>query len=221
MNKTEEQQLIVNQLVETFGINGERILFLNPNKPSEPWIPPSELKTIARNFGGFQAMTFRLCQVIEATNQMVVEATITDKNGIVYQNFGVATYGESLPNGETVSPEDLARGRALSAVLDDAGFNPLKSNAVISLEFSGVSTKSFANKAVSRTNDIRRIHALAKEAELIVGDNKTLYKKWLFTSFPEWFESAEKASIEYLDQIGRKQVIDKLVNLLNNYAKAA
>lgn len=219
--RTNEQQTIVNQIVEKFGINGERILFLNPNKPTEAWIPPSELKTIARNFGEFQAMSFKLCQVIEATNQIVVEATITDKNGVVYQNFGVATIGENLPNGETVSAEDLARGRALSAVLDDAGFNPLKSNSVIQMNVSGVETKTFASKAVARTNDIRRIHALAKEAELIVDSDKTQYRKWLFSEFGQWFSAPETASVEFLDALERQMVINKLVTLLNAQSKLA
>ena len=209
---------IVDGLVDQYGIDGEKILFLNKNNLLEPWIPPAELKAFARRHGGFKRLDTKFDKFIPETNQVVCVAELVDKDGVEYSNFGVATKDEGRELGNESLAELLASGRAVSATLADAGFHPLKSNSVVNSEQSNqienMKVTDFASAAVKRNRDIRRIHALAYECGLIMrdenGENKSRYRQWLFNNFPAFFDSVEDASSGKLTILERQQVINKL-----------
>ncbi len=212
---------IVDGLVSKYGVDGEKILFLNSKNLLEPWIPPAELKAIARKHGGFKRLDTKFDKFIPETNQVVCVAELVDEDGVEFANFGVATKGETTGLGVEIDAEVLAAGRAVSATLADAGFNPLKSNSVVNSENSNqsnqiedINVRDFGTAAVKRNRDIRRIHALAYECGLITqdenGENKSRYRQWLFNRFPTFFDSVQDASSGALTLLERQMVIDKL-----------
>lgn len=212
-----QQKGIVERLVEKYGIDGSKVLFLNSKNWLEPWIPPSELKSIARISGGFKRIAVRYDNYIAATEQVICVAEIVDNDGVEYSNFGVATIGETNGLGAEISADVLASGRAMSATLNDAGFNPLKSNSVVNAENSDnvQNVRDFGEASVKRLRDLNRIHALAEEAGLIVrredkSRDKAKYRSWLYIKFPHFFNSPGEASSSGLTESERQQVINQL-----------
>jgi hypothetical protein len=166
MNRTLKQQEIANRLASEFDIDGERILFLNDDKPEEAWLNAEALTTIARQSGNFQELDEGFNQYVPALNQIIHAATVVDGNGRRYTRIGVATMGES----KEVSEHDLAAGRAMSAALTAAGFNPLRPGGLVTLDLTLSQDNNLSarvDEARSRTTDLKRIHALAVEKGLI------------------------------------------------------
>lgn len=215
--KTAKQTEIASQLNQLFGIKEERILFLNPRDENEPWIPPSELESIARQVGGFKTISVTHDKFIPETQQTVYLATVVDNSDRTFLRSGVATLDEK-PNGEDIDTDVLASGRALGAALQAAGFNPFKSGSIVNLhEFrenfrpQNLSRQereihSIEDEAMLRTKDLRQIHALAVEKGLWVGGNDSRYRQELQKTF-----GVKTSAI--LNREERAQVI----NWLNNY----
>ncbi len=201
---------IVKQLAERFGIDGSKVLFFK-EAPLEPWIPPAELKSIARRSGGFQQIAVRYDKYVPETQQVVCVCEVVTDDGVKYSSFGIATMGESKRAGEDVPTEILAAGRAVSATLNDAGFNPLRSNSVGSSE-----TGTIAEEAAKRVTDIRQIKALATEIGLISGGDDSMYRKWLKAQFSQFYSEREIGSVGGLDAEQRAMVIDKLRTIKTN-----
>jgi hypothetical protein len=223
-NRTETERETVKQLADTFGIDPTRIIFFEPNKP---WIPSSELMGIARTHGKFTKVSVGFGQYIEATKQTICTAEIVDAEGRTFSNFGIASDGEH----EQIDSVVLASGRALSATLNDAGFNPLKTNSKFETdfeaEFEAIKNTQPVTAADKRLRDIRTIKSLATEAGLIVDSkdqfgkfhrDETAYRGFLFTEFPGWFDSVEHASAGILDAMQRQMTINKLVRKLDSAA---
>lgn len=164
--RTEQQQTIADRLANEFDIDGERILFLNPDKPEEPWLPAEALVTIARQSGNFQAIDESFDQFIAPLQQVVHRATVIDRDSRTYTRSGVSTINERTD----IDDHALAAGRAVSAALTAAGFNPLRPGAVVSIKShtQQQTTLSQADEAHSRNVDLKRIHALATEKGLIL-----------------------------------------------------
>lgn len=173
---TTKQQEILTHLSTNFGIDEDRVLFINPRDENDPWIPADELESIARQLSGIKNSSVIHDKFIPETKQVVFMATVTDKNDVIYTRSGVATIGEK-PSGFEIEAEVLASGRALSAALRAAGFHPYRSGSVVN--FSEMKEEIEAKRimdsipqvehvAIQRTKDLRQIHALAAEKGLIV-----------------------------------------------------
>lgn len=214
LNRTQQQQEVINQLTSKFEIDVTRILFLNPDRPEEPWFPAEELMSIARQAGGFQSIGEQFDQYIPNLNQVVHIATVVDAQGRAYSRTGVATQGEKIPGSNEVGDEHaLAASRALSAALRAAGFYPLRAGSTIDLKLNlSGSSDPVAAEAEARTKDLRQIHALAEEKGLIRegvgGGNKDMssYRAWLM----ELFGTNTAAT---LNPIQRQSVINALQQL--------
>jgi hypothetical protein len=190
MQRTPGQEAVIQTLTNRFEIDEERILFLNPARPEEPWIPPEELMSIARQAGGFKSIGVTFDQFIQGLNQVAYTANVTDAQDRIYVMPGVATVGEKHPvSGEVLDEHSLARGRAVSAALRAAGFYPLKAGSTIDLNLKlSNSNNPVALAAEQRNSDLAQIHLLAAQKGLIregVGGRKELsgYKNWLFENW--------------------------------------
>jgi hypothetical protein len=202
--RTPKQQEIVDRLQSSFEIDTERVLFLNPRDPNEPWLPADELESIARQAGGFQSIDVDYENFVEPLAQVVYKAVVIDEQGRRFGRTGVATIGETTPIGE-IDVQQLAAGRALSAALRAAGFHPFKSGSVVSLDERRAASKTsltsqppqlserernlqhIEDEARARINDTRAIHALAYEKGLIVRFGRIMdksgYYQWLKQRF--------------------------------------
>ena len=187
--KTEKQQEIVSKLVSQFGIDGERILFLNARNPLEPWIPPTILEQIALQMEGYRSSSVNHDKFIPQTSQVVYTATVTDANDRIFTRSGVATAGEANEILDELDIDYLASGRALSAALRAAGFDPVKANPMVNFADESASEKlpveqyAVESEAAQRTKDLKQIHALAAEKGLIVGGKDSNYRIWLNQNF--------------------------------------
>lgn len=204
---TKTQTEIVSRLVETFGIDGNRILFLNPKNPNDPWIPVSQLEIIARQIEGYRDSEVEFDQFIEQTQQFIYKATVIDSQNRRFTRPGVATLGEKPIEGEEFDPHYLAAGRALSAALKSAGFHPCEVDfrRESKAEFSGPNP---ADVAKERQKQLGVIHEKAKEKGLIITFfdgtlDVTRYKEKLLEKFG-------KTSAAELDESGRLAAINWL-----------
>jgi hypothetical protein len=183
--RTEEQKAIVAQLVERFSIDGSKILFLNPDRRTEPWLPAKQRAQIARQSGKFKVIRVEHERVLEigSTRQVVSQGTVVDLDDRIYSMPGVATIGERIPEiDEDVDAWDLADARALGSTLDLAGFNPVDPTSVVPLNGNSeqqVPRDVDAAKTLARLSDNARIHILAKEKGLIVGKDFTGYRQFI------------------------------------------
>lgn len=205
---TVNQAAIRRELGEKFNIDPDRILFLNENKPDEPWLPAEALMTIARQSGNFQAIDETVEQFIAPLNQIVHRATVIDTAGRSYGRCGVATIGER----QDIDDHALAAGRALNAALTAAGFNPLRPGASVVIDLNLPKHESTqADEAKARTTDLKRIHAIGIEKGLIqyipgAGKDDRGYRQMLREKFgvgsAVGFDAAQRASlINHLEQL--------------------
>ena len=211
-----EQQRKAEELAEQYGIDRERILFLNSERPLEPWIPAEELMSIARQSGGFQSVEETFSEWVPGLNQVIHQAVVIDSQGRSYKRSGVATMGEGAESGP--DEHQLAGSRAISAVLRAAGFHPLKSGAVVSAQpVKGQQVRvqlevgQRVEDKAERTNTIAQIHLLAEKAGLIIyrpGEKKEMtdYRAWLL----EMFDTETAAG---LDEKQRAQAVHELRRL--------
>jgi hypothetical protein len=213
-------------LRKNFGLSdGEvsRCLFFRKDQ-DEPWIPPDLIEAIARKTGKFQGINALFDQYVEPLKQIVYTASVTDEFGRQYVRSGVATLGEK-PNGADIETGTLACGRALTAALTAAGYNPFRASSIVDLDqrrsvsptppFSGQPLDEAAKQlhatedaAALRKKDLAQIHKLATDKGLIdyqVGGDKDLrrYRNWLEANF------RERSAVEF-DATKRALVINKL-----------
>lgn len=176
----------MNELNQNFGINPERILFLNPRDPNDPWIPADELESIARQTDRIEQISVMHDKYIPETGQVIYTATVVNKNGVTFTHPGVAKVGET-PNGYDIEADVLAGGRALSAALKAAGIHPYRSGSVVDIGLvrQQVEAKNDARavQEESRANGLRQLHAVAEKKKLKVGTNDIAYRMWLQAEF--------------------------------------
>ena len=216
-----EQRRKAEELAEQYGIDSERILFLNEERPLEPWFPAEELMSIARQSGGFQSIEETFTEWVPGLNHVIHQAVVIDGQGRSYKRSGVATMGEEAESGP--DEHQLAASRAISAVLRAAGFHPLKSGAVVAAQTAGarqvrvqleVGQREVGQQEggkAERSNSIAQIHLLAEKAGLIIyraGEKKEMsdYRAWLL----ETFDTETAAS---LDEKQRAQAVHELRRL--------
>ncbi len=204
--RTEQQQQIVKQLVERFGIDGSRALFF-PEDPTNPWLPAKLLAQIARQSGKFKVVSSEFAQYIEPLRQIVYQGNVVDVDGRIYSLPGIATIGEKIAASEdAVNEHDLAEARSLRSSLDLAGFNPVDPTSVVPMNGKEATTPRDPDVAAveSRRADVARIHILATEKQLIVGTDYSLYRRFI----AQRYEGA--TSVVGFDAIQRKSVIAAL-----------
>lgn len=206
--RTTKQQEIISKLEDQFSIDGTRILFLNSRDENEPWIPPTILEQIALQMEGYRSSSVEHDKFIRETSQVVYVATVTDAKERVFTRSGVATVGE-VNEVFGMDVEYLASGRALSAALRAAGFDPVKTQKTVNFTdetaYENLPKQQYAveTEAELRTKDLRQIHALATEKALIVGKSDIDYRVWLTRNF-----GVKTSAI--LTPVQRAQVINKL-----------
>lgn len=215
--KSTKQQEIAASLATEYGIDPERILFLNPRNQNEPWIPPTLLETIARAFDDYRSSSVAHDKFIPETAEVIYIATVTDSKNRIFSRSGVATIGEGNAVGDEIDANILAQGRALSAALNAAGFNPVKSAPMVDFNvetaYENQPKQQFAveDEAMLRTKDLKHIHALATDKGLIVGKDDTDYRVWLTQHF-----GVKTSAI--LSPTDRQRVINKLRTYADDYS---
>lgn len=160
---TAEQMVIIRDLREQ-GIDPDDITFLDNG---EPWLASKVRLSIARESGEFSSLEEKFDQYIGSLGQVVHICTV-ERDGRLYSRSGIADVGEQLANGEVADAHELAASRAIGAALDAAGFNPLRRRATADrrrIEFAP------QDPAETRLSQLKAIHALARDASLIVRDN--------------------------------------------------
>ena len=168
LTRSHEQQAVVARLADAFNVDPEKILFLNKEKPLEPWLNYKALVAIARQSGEFKQIAEAYVEFIPAPmSQVVHTATVVNLKDQAFTRSGVAGLGEKLPNQEVADEHDLAGARALRAALDDAGFDPTKAAPVLDLKLPP-NEHAEAQEAQTRLKDLARIHILAAEKGLTV-----------------------------------------------------
>ena len=198
----------------------------------EPWIPPDLLQAIARQVGGFNYVGVTWNRYIDQLDQVVWNSVVIDDRERTFERSGVATRGEK-PNDIEIDTNTLASGRALSAALTAAGFNPFKAGSVeLKREaepqnYSGPEKPVFpsnellrdgdqpsheakvnfdrAQAAELRGKDLRQIHKLAADCGLIVGKDMRSYRAWLV-------ENYDVNTAAVMDGVMRASVINALMN---------
>jgi hypothetical protein len=165
--RTPEQQAVVQRLVQEFGIDAEKVLFLKKGKPLEPWLNYKALTRVAKLSGRFRGLAEHFATYVEPLRQVVHSATVTDKDGFEYTRSGSATIGEQLFDGDEANADELAASRALRAALDAADFDPVNAGAQpLDLQLSAPE-HVVADSAISRANDIKAAHKIARDKGLI------------------------------------------------------
>jgi len=197
--RTPEQQQVVQQLVDRWKLDPERILFLNPRRPTEPWLNYDGLTTIATASGRFRSLSESFSTFVAGLNHIVHTATVVTVEGFDYTRSGVASIGETLFEGDEVDEHDLAATRAMRKALDSAGFNVVKASSIIAVDLNlpaqpphtlSLDQHNAVQEARTRIKDLRLIHMLAAQKGLIVPaeddpsrNDMTRYRQWLADNF--------------------------------------
>jgi len=205
-------------LRKNFGLSDaelNRCLFFSRDQ-DEPWIPPDLTTAIARQSSKIQHIASSFGEYVRELDQLVYNAVATDTEGRSFSRPGVATRGEK-PGGREIDANVLAEGRALNAVLNAAGANPFKAGTVAQIEResaavvdrSAMDIKA-SDESIQRTKDLRQIHKLAEDRDLIVklpsgGLSTSRYRSWL----SERFGTQTAATLSLAE---RAQVINALQN---------
>ena len=205
--RTEQQQTLANELAAAHNINAEQILFLNEQKPLDPWINPESLTTIGRQSDIFRSLDEGFQEYIASLDQVVHHATFIDSDGRTFGRSGIATVKKCEQMG--LDPHVIAAGRAISASLNSGGINPLKPGSVIPNGKSAPTAVDAAN-AETRRADLARIHELARKKELIVGQDFSGYRGFLVQH--EFYKGDGLATAAHLKEPQRKSLIEALEN---------
>jgi len=216
--RTPEQNAIVNQLVQTFQIDGSKVLFLNEQNRNEPWLNYKALTRIGKLSGRFRSMAEHFATYIEPLREVVHSATVIDADGFEYTRSGSAKVGESLAAGEEADAHDLASSRALRLAFDAADFDPIKGGIpTLNLQLSS-DQHAAQDQALSRKNDLARIHMLAVQKGLIKPreddpsqNDLTDYRDFIATNFAGVNTAAALKPVERA----------ALINALNEYQTPA
>jgi hypothetical protein len=220
LTRTAPQEAVVQQLVEKWKLDRDKILFLNPNKPTEPWLNYDALTIIARGSGRFRSLSEHYSTFIQELKHVIHTATVVDSDGIEYTRSGAAAIGERLFADEEVDEHSLAATRALRSALDSAGFDVVKASSVIDLNLPR-EQHTQQDEANARVNDLRQLHAIAARKGLIVPsaedesrNDMTEYRAWLAEHFhgagsAAGFTAAERAiAINLLRQLPDAERVD-------------
>jgi hypothetical protein len=221
--RTQQQQAVVNRLVQAFGIDGSKVLFLNEKNLVEPWLRGKTLAAIARKSGLFKVIRVEVEQPILALKQVVYQGTVVDLEDRSYSLPGVATLGEKIAEtDEEVNENDLAESRALRSTLELAGFDPLDPMSVVPLDGSSASNAPARTPEAASTNvyqdDMARIHILGREKGLIVGKDYSKYRKFLVENYDgavsvAGFDALQRKSVIAALELYRPEVPDEFAGL--------
>jgi hypothetical protein len=185
MEKTAAQQKQASDLARKLGIGEEDIYFLRTDKPAEPWLSPSALITVARKSPELRDIADEFVEFVPPLNQLIYRGVVVDAQGRRFTRTGVATIGEK----PELDSHKLAAGRALSASLRAAGFDPLKAGNVVAEPLIPRVTPIDDDKA--RNKRLAEIHTLAEQKGLEIKregqkPDNLAYRRWLYEHFGVW-----------------------------------
>jgi hypothetical protein len=173
-----KQKEIIKKLIAKFGVSKDDIYFLNPEKPEEPWLTANALIALARQSPDLRSVNEDYVSYIAPLNQVVHRAVVIDAQGRDFARSGIATLGEKPGMDEHI----IASGRAVSAALTAAGFNPLKAGNVVA-----GNERAVVGEIEQRRKDLGRIKLVARECGYIteagLGEDYTHYRAALQRTF--------------------------------------
>jgi hypothetical protein len=189
--RTPGQQMIVQQLVDRWKIDPNKILFLKSGKPLEPWLNYEALTVIARSSGRFRSLSEQFSTFVPGLNHLIHIATVVDSEGFEYTRSGAAEIGETVADDEDVDEHSLAATRALRSALDSAGFDVVKGSSVIPIDLNVPKLeRTPQDEPRERINELRLLHLLAAQKGLIKPadedpsrNDMSAYRRWLADNF--------------------------------------
>jgi hypothetical protein len=206
--RTTQQRDMVQALVERFGIDGSKVVFF-PEEPDYPWLPGKQLAKVAQRSGQFKVVRVEHEKVMEvgSERQLHSQGTVVDLNDRIYSLPGVATVGETIAGvTDNVDPWDLADARAMRSTLDLAGVDPLA--ALNGPSRSPKPLDPIAANTLARISDNARIHILARDKELIVGNDFSAYRRFVAKFLNEPYDGNN--SVVGFTSVQRKSFIETL-----------
>lgn len=190
MNESYDRNALVNELCSAYDLTPGQISF---NASGEPQL----------NFDALQAMTHRLCTVIQqddvypnnledARHFISCTARLTLTDGREISRVDIAQMGEKMGEDtiETVTQAvNVASARAYRKALRAIGFNPIRVHFQ-----NGEFSATFADDDDIAVN--RELHALASELGYIKGNDRTLYRDLIRTMYGGKVSSTQMTQTE-------------------------
>lgn len=193
-NFTLEQQAIVREFTENYGLKPEQINFEGDS--TEPIFNYAALNTLRSALTDIESTKPTINFYNESAGVVTVSCEIVTANGVRCSDLGSGKVGDYFPDGSTVDnmtqAQNLAIARAFRRALRSAGINLLE------LHRNRGNTEN--KKFISYTERLRtlqkEIHALATETNQIVGSDRSRYENLIASLFPGRKSSTELNEIE-------------------------
>jgi hypothetical protein len=203
--KTLQQEEIVREFTETYGIDASQISF-DGEKP-EPLFDFEALNLLATTLGNFPSIITEIGDVDGAMGLVTSSCEIKLPDGRRRVVFGAAVVGEDMPEEKLIEtiPQALnvAQARALRKGLRAVGWDAFRAHRQ-----QGENILTFNPSPDIAKNEIAELHILAKDVGLITSDgDKTNYYRMMAIWFPGVKTSKE------LDEVQRAQMIATLRGL--------
>jgi hypothetical protein len=179
-----QQESLVGEFVTTYGIDADQVVFFDDT--AAPFFLFEALAQIIGVLGNFREVAVTHPEIDEKNGNATCEAALTLEDGRVVRSFGSSFVGDILPGKEVADFQtafDLARARALRSALRLAGFDPVKRHEQ-SKRGEKAGTPTISPEEERRNRELAEIHALAAEADLIKGEDKSAYYRQLSVFFP-------------------------------------
>jgi hypothetical protein len=193
---TKEQQEIIDEFTQNYDIKPEQIHFEGAS--NEPIFDYTALNTLRWALTDIVETKPTINFFNERAGVVTVSCEIT-QDGLKASDLGSAKIGDLLPDGSIVNnitqAQNLATSRAFRRALRCAGIDLLKLHRERSTR-----SLSSSNKVLSESEKLRlrqkEIHALAQEAELIVGSDRQAYEGLIAKLFQGRTSSKDLNEIE-------------------------
>lgn len=199
---TAEQNHLIAELSATYGIEPEEIIFFTGEpRPLFSYEATAVLCNRLTDLRGID---------VEPVNNGFVDSvsyrcTLTQADGCSRSAVGVANVDEKDGGGQPLKSSqlvELASGRAIRNALRVAGIDLLKLHNQSRNTLAG-----FSGPAVSNYQSLQRlVHVLGQEAGLIIGDDKSAWKK-ILTNRYGFTSSSDLSEDQLADLVGVLQTL--------------
>lgn len=179
-----KQEALVGEFVSAYDIDAKQVIFFDDSEA--PFFLFEALAQIVSVLADFREVAVTKPEIEERNGNATCEAAITLEDGRVVRSFGSSFVGDTLPGkevGDFQTAFDLARARALRSALRLAGFDPVKRHEQRK-RGEKAAAPILSPEAEQRNKELAEIHAIAEEAGLIIGNDKSAYYRQLGVFFP-------------------------------------